>query len=149
LRLSSPSRLQYTSASRSPERELIKRKREGDPEHDGDTQVPRRVPCREGGEPGQHHQQDAPEQMVDVKAGGGDDVVKRSARKQIEMNDGGEGTQQGERNQEGGQHPQRHSPSEREPFEVVTHAHHHHGIRRPVHAEGPYRKDKGGSVANK
>lgn len=50
----------------------------------------------EGEEAGDHQQQDAPKQVMNVEAASGDQIAEATVRKQIEMDDRGDRAENGE-----------------------------------------------------
>src|SRR2546427_372299 len=105
-----------------PEGELVKRQTEGDPEDDSHAEMPELCARGERDKAGEHQEQDAPKQMVDVQAACRDQIAKRPMREQFVMDDRRDGAQHSEREQEGDQDAEGDPPSEVEPAVVMPDA---------------------------
>jgi hypothetical protein len=83
-----------------PQRELVERQAQRDPEDDGDPKVPRLGARGERDEPGEHQQEDSPKKMMDMKSARGDEIAERSVREELVVNDRRDHPQHGERHEE-------------------------------------------------
>jgi hypothetical protein len=106
-----------------PEGEFVERQRQCHSEHDGDPEMPLRRARRERDEAGEHQEQNAPEQMMDVKAAPGDEIPERPVRKQLEVNDRGDHPQDAERDEKRNQRADGDAAAEIEPAVMMSQPH--------------------------
>lgn len=103
-----------------PQRELIERQGERHAKHRCDSQMPFRIAGGERGEPCRHQQKNAPEQMVNVQTGAGDEVPEWPMREELEVNDGCDRAQHRKHQHKGRQRSNRHPPAERQAMQMSS-----------------------------